>query len=148
MNGDVFYGPNVQALVVYLCEERSVSYLRVKRLMNDMFHIGMSEGTINNMVRRMAKRARALYEKIKSRISQAPVVGVDETGMDVAEVLHLLWVWQTETASHFKAHAKRGCKAIEETFDERLPDTVLVTDRHEAYFSMDIKDHQVCLVHL
>lgn len=50
VNGDVFYGPNVQALVVYLCEEHAVSYQRIKRLMNDMFHIDMSEGTINNIV--------------------------------------------------------------------------------------------------
>lgn len=148
VNGDVFYGPNVQALVVYLCEEHAVSYQRIKRLMNDMFHIDMSEGTINNIVQRMAKRARALYEKIKLKIGKAPVAGADETGIDIAGVLHWLWVWQTETASFFKAHAKRGYKAIEDTFDEGLPDTVLVTDRLGAYFSMNVKTHQICLVHL
>ena len=50
----------------------------------------------------------------------------DETGIDIAGVLHWLWVWQTETASFFKAYAKRGHKAIEDTFDKGLPDTVLV----------------------
>ena len=124
VNGDVFYGPNVQALVVYLCEEHAVSYQRIKRLMNDMFHIDMSEGTINNIVQRMTKRARALYERIKSKIGKSPVAGADETGIDIAGVLHWLWVWQTETASFFKAHAKRGHKAIEDTFDKGLPDTV------------------------
>ena len=148
VNGDVFYGPNVQALVVYLCEEHAVSYQRIKRLMNDMFHIDMSEGTINNIVQRMTKRARALYERIKSKIGKSPVAGADETGIDIAGVLHWLWVWQTETASFFKAHAKRGHKAIEDTFDKGLPDTVLVTDRHGAYFSMNVKTHQICLVHL
>ena len=48
----------------------------------------------------------------------------------------------------FKAHAKRGHKAIDDTFDKGLPDTVLVTDRHGAYFSMNVKTHQICLVHL
>ncbi len=49
----------------------------------------------------------------------------------------------------FKAHAKRGHKAIDDTFDKGLPDTVLVTDRHGAYFSMlMVKTHQICLVHL
>lgn len=148
VNGDVFYGPNIQALVVYLCEEHAVSYQRVKRLLNDMFHIDMSEGTVNNIVQKMTKRARSLYEKIKSKIGQAPVAGADETGIDIAGVLHWLWVWQTETASYFKPHKKRGYKAIEDTFDEGLPDTVLVTDRHGAYFSMNVKNHQICLVHL
>ena len=148
VNGDVSYGPNVQALVVYLSEEHAVSYLRIKTLMHDMFCIDMSEGTVDNIVKRMTKRARALYEKIKAKISKSPVAGADETGIDIAGILHWLWVWQTETASYFKPHKKRGCKAIEETFDEGLPDTVLVTDRHGAYFSMNVKTHQICLVHL
>lgn len=148
VNGDVSYGPNVQALVVYLCEEHAVSYQRVKRLLHDMFNIDLSEGTINNIVQRMTKRARALYEKIKSKIGQAPVAGADETGIDIAGVLHWLWVWQTETASFFIPHEKRGYKAIEDTFDEGLPETVLVTDRHGAYFGMNVKSHQLCLVHL
>lgn len=148
VNGEVSYGSNVQALVVYLCEEHAVSYQRVKRLMNDMFNINMSEGTIDNIVQRMTKRARNLYEKIKEKIGSSPVAGADETGIDIAGILHWLWVWQTETVSFFKPHAKRGYKAIEDTFDEGLPDTILVTDRHGAYFSMDVKNHQVCLVHL
>lgn len=148
VNGDVSYGPNVQALVVYLCEEHAVSYQRIKKLMSDMFHIEMSEGTINNIVQRMTKRARSLYERIKSRIAKAAVAGADETGIDIAGVLHWLWVWQTETASYFTPNAKRGYQAIEETFDEGLPDTTLVTDRHGAYFSMNVKTHQICLVHL
>ena len=148
VKGEVSYGPNVQALVVYLCEEHAVSYQRVKRLMEDMFNINMSEGTIDNIVQRMTKRARNLYEKIKDKIGHSPVVGADETGVDIAGILHWLWVWQTETVSFFKPHAKRGYKAIEDTFDEGLADTVLVTDRHGAYFSMNVKTHQVCLVHL
>ena len=79
VNGDVFYGPNVQALVVYLCEEHAVSDQRIKRLMNDMFHLDLSEGTINTIVQRMTKRARALYERIKSKIGKSPVAGADET---------------------------------------------------------------------
>lgn len=148
VNGEVFYGPNVQALVVYLCEEHAVSYQRIKRLLNDMFHIEMSEGTINNIVQRTTRRARNLYERIKSRIGQSAVVGADETGIDIAGILHWLWVWQTEAASYFKPHAKRGYKAIEDTYDEGLPETVLVTDRHGAYFSMNVKAHQICLAHL
>jgi transposase len=148
VNGDVSYGPNVQALVVYLSEEHAVSYQRIKNLMNEMFCINMSEGTIDNIIKRMTRRAKGLYEKIKAKIGKAPVVGADETGIDIAGVLHWLWVWQTETVSFFKPHAKRGYKAIEDTFEEGLPNATLVTDRHAAYFNMDVKNHQICLVHL
>lgn len=92
VNGDVSYGPNVQALVVYLSEEHVVSYQRIKTLMRDMFCIDMSEGTVDNIVKRMTKRARTLYEKIKAKISKSPVAGADETGIDIAGILHWLWV--------------------------------------------------------
>lgn len=141
VNEDVFYGPNVQALVVYLSEEHAVSYQRIKRLLNDMLLIYMSEGTINIIVQRMTKRARSLYERVKAKIEKYHVAGADETGIDIAGILHWLWVWQTETVSYFKPQAKRGYKATEETFDEGLPDTVLVIDRHGAYFSMNVKTH-------
>lgn len=90
VNGEVFYGPNVQALVVYLCEEHAVSYQRIRRLLNDMFHIEMSEGTINNIVQKTTRRARNLYERIKSRIGQSAIVEADETGIDIAGILHWL----------------------------------------------------------
>ena len=148
VNGNVSYGPNIQALVTYLSEEHAISFQRIKKLMNDMFRIDMSEGTINNAIQRMTKRARGLYESIKSSISTSPVVGADETGIDINGILNWLWVWQSETASFFTPHKKRGYKAIEDTFSEGLPETVLVTDRHGAYFNMNVKNHQVCLVHL
>jgi transposase len=82
-------------------------------------------------------RSRPDNEKIKAKIGKAPVVGADEIGIDIAGVLHWLWVWQTETVFFFKPHAKRGYKAIEDTFEEGLPNATLVTDRHAAYFNMD-----------
>lgn len=130
VNGDVSYGPNVQALIVYLSEEHVVPYQRIKTFMIDMFNIDMSESTIDNIVRRVIRRAKTFYERIKAKIASAPVAGADETSIDIAGILHWLWGWQTETASYFKPHKKRGRKAIEETFDAGLPDTVLVTDRY------------------
>lgn len=118
------------ALVVYLSEEHAVSYQRIKRLLNDMLLIYISEGEINIIVQRMIKRARSLYERVKAKIEKSHVAGADETGIDIAGILYWLWVWQAETASYFKPQAKRGYKATEETFDEGLPDTVLVTDRY------------------
>lgn len=72
-----YYGPNVQTLIVYLSEEHAVSYQRIKTLMHDMFCIDKSEGTVDNIVKRMTKRARTLYVKIKSKIAKSPVTGAD-----------------------------------------------------------------------
>ena len=42
----------------------------------------------------------------------------------------------------------RGQKAIDAKFPKGLPHSTLVTDRHQSYFNMNVKDHQVCLAHL
>ena len=86
----------------------------------------MSEGTADNIVRRMSRRAGVLYDRIREKIGGSPVVGADETGIDIAGVLHWLWLWQTEAASYLKPHTKRGRKAIEDTYEEGLPVTRIV----------------------
>ena len=42
----------------------------------------------------------------------------------------------------------RGQKAIDAKFPNGLPHSTLVTDRHQSYFKMKVKNHQVCLAHL
>ena len=148
VKGAVSYGPTLQALVVYLAEEHAVSYERIQSFLRDLFLINLSQGTIDNIIKRMTGQARELYEKIKKKIKGSSVVGADETGIDINGVLHWLWVWQTETASYFVAHKKRGFAAIEEMFPDGLPNATLVTDRHGAYFQMKVKNRQICLVHL
>ena len=148
VKGTVSYGPTLQALVVYLAEEHAVSYERIQSFLRDLFLINLSQGTIDNIIKRMTGQARELYEKIKEKIEGSSVVGADETGIDIKGVMHWLWVWQTETASYFATHKKRGFAAIEEMFPDGLPNATLVTDRHGAYFQMKVKNRQICLVHL
>ena len=42
----------------------------------------------------------------------------------------------------------RGQKAIDSKFPKGLPNSTLVTDRHQSYSNMKVKGHQVCLAHL
>ena len=76
------------------------------------------------------------------------VAGADETGMHVNGSNHWMWTFQTDVVTYLAAYKGRGKKEIDASFPGGLPQTILVTDRLGAYFSMNVKDHQICLAHL
>ena len=42
----------------------------------------------------------------------------------------------------------RGMEAIDSKSPKGLPHSILVGDRYKSYFKMNVKDHQVSLVHM
>ena len=90
-----------------------------------------------------------LYTKKYARgLETAPVVGADETGAAVGKHLHWNWIFQNDLLTYVYQSESRGQKAIDSKFPKGLPNSILVTDRHQSYFKMNVKDHQVCLAHL
>ena len=87
-------------------------------------------------------------EEIRKRLETASVVGADETGASVGKHLHWNWIFQNDLLTYVFQSESRGQKAIDSKFPKGLPYSTLVTDRHQSYFKMNVKDHQVCLAHL
>ena len=75
-------------------------------------------------------------------------LGADETGATVGKHLHWNWIFQNDLLTYVFQSESRGQKAIDSKFPKGLPYSTLVTDRHQSYFRMNVKDHQVCLAHL
>ena len=48
------YGTSVTATIAYLSVYQYLPYNRIKKMMKDLFHISISEGTINNVLEKMA----------------------------------------------------------------------------------------------
>jgi transposase len=148
VNAPVFYGPNIQAMVAYLSEAQHIPVKRLTELMKDFFGICMSTGTVCNIIEKIKAGAKPVYDNIRERVWQAPVVGADETGENVNGELFWLWVWQTEKLTCLASHKNRGQDAIEAQYPDGLKHSILVTDRLSSYFNMDVKGHQLCLAHL
>ena len=87
-------------------------------------------------------------EEIRKRLETASVVGADETGATVGKHLHWNWIFQNDLLTYVFQSESRGQKAIDSKFPKGLPYSTLVTDRHQSYFKMIVKDHQVCLAPL
>jgi transposase len=103
---------------------------------------------VQNILRGNSKKSDGAYEEIRKRVERSQVVGADETGAAVGKELHWNWIFQTDLLTYVFQMKSRGQKAIDAKFPKGLPHSTLVTDRHQSYFNMNVKDHQVCLAHL
>lgn len=148
VKGYVSYGSNLKALVSYLNTEQHIPYKRLSEILRDVFNLPVSEGSIYNMLESVKSAGSELYEQIRRRIESSPVVGADETGLNINGKQHWQWSFQTENLTYVYPDASRGKAAIDKHFPDGLPQSWLVTDRHSSYFIMNVRGHQICLAHL
>ena len=144
----VSYGPNVSALIGYMSTLQAIPFKRMVDILNNIFALNMSQGTVSNILRRMQKKASVETGKIKAAIETAPVVGADETGIKINGRQHWVWVFQTDMLSYLFVDKGRGKAVIDKHFPDGLPKSTVVSDRLPAYFNIATKDNQVCLAHL
>ncbi|MBQ0082094.1 MAG: transposase, partial [bacterium] len=66
--GNVNYGPRLQALVTLLCVRHSVSINRTSELISDLYGIKLNDGTIVNMVQRQTEYSRGEWYSLRDDI--------------------------------------------------------------------------------
>lgn len=144
----VSYGANVHALVGYMSTLQSIPFKRMVDILNNVFGLQMSQGTVSNILQRMRKKAEKEMDVIRTAIEKAVVVGADETSVKINGQQHWVWAFQTDALTYMAVDKGRGKAVIDKHFPEGLPHSILVTDRHPSYFKVDVKDHQICIAHL
>jgi hypothetical protein len=58
-------------------------FKRLTVLLNEVFHLSVSQGTVQNILERFEQRTSSAYQTIRQMLSHAPVVGVDETSTNI-----------------------------------------------------------------
>ena len=147
-NCRIKYGDTLRAFVTYLNVVQCMPFKRTAELISDLCGHKISEGTVQNILKGNSKKADPAYEEIRRRVERSAVVGADEIGAAVGKELHWNWIFQTDLLTYVYQMKSRGQEAIDSKFPNGLPNSTLVTDRHQSYFKMNVKDHQVCLAHL
>ena len=120
VKGFVSCGNNLKALVSYLNTEHHIPYKRLCEILRDVFDLSLSEGSIYNMLRSVQSAGATLYEQIRSRIESSPVVGADETGVNINGKQHWQWSFQTDKLTYIYPDACRGKAAIDKHFPNGL----------------------------
>lgn len=144
----VCYGPNIMATVAFLSTVHSIPFKRLAEIMENLFGVHMSQGTISNILKDMRKKARVGCEAIRRKVEVDEVVGADETGVNVNGKIMWMWVFQTALLTYMFIADGRRKEIIDEHFPDGLAKSILISDRLSSYFNVDVKEHQDCLAHL
>ena len=148
INAPVQYGHGVETLVSYLHARQYLPYKRMKELFKDCFGIGLSEGSIDNIIQRFAQKAAPIYRKLKKAVSGSAVIGCDETGAKVDGNKRWVWTYQTEELTVLAQSESRGLKAITSHFQEGFGEAILCHDAWRTYFNYSENRHQLCCAHM
>jgi transposase len=142
------YGSSVDTIISYLSIYQSVPFNRLKKMFSQVYSLPISEGTINNVLTRVAMNCAVIYEQIKANIVDSKIVGSDETGVKVNGGKWWIWVWQNIQNTFIAASPNRGFQTINSIFADGFSKATLISDRWAAQLKTYTKNHQLCLAHL
>lgn len=142
------YGARILSLAAYLSTRQYLPYARIAELMQALFQLSVSPGTLVTAVRTLAESGRPAYEAIRRTLCHAPWVGSDETSLKVAGHRAWAWTWQSPTATFLGVSSSRGKPAVTTFFPDGFPESILVHDRWAAQLNTPARRHQLCLAHL
>src|SRR5216683_1907077 len=109
----VQYGPNVQALAVYLHQRQLVPMARTCEVLDEVCSCHLSQGTLLRWVQEASERLAATVEKIADWLSVGRLQHGDETGIRIGGKGHWLHGNCTSWLTHLAWHPKRGRQAMD-----------------------------------
>lgn len=148
LNAPIQFGSKIVALVNYFNVFQYIPYQRLKLLFKDIFNLPISEGSIENLLKKGAIKSEPVYQAIFENIKNAKYAGSDETGAKVNGEKYWIWVWQNVQNTFLKASSSRGFDTVEQLFPKGLPDTIIGSDRWAAQLKVTSHAKQLCYPHL
>jgi transposase len=140
------FGPNIQALALYLKHVQHVSYQRLQSMFADVFGLTISQGALGNMFRRAQAAFGAKKAAILGRLRQADAVASDETGVRIEGVNAQHWVFRAPGVVLHEAAFSRAAQVVRDVMGGHRP-AFWTSDRYSAQQGHGER-HQTCLAHL
>jgi len=143
----VQYGSTVKAHAVYMSQYQLLPYNRVQEFFTEQLGIPLSEGTLFNFNKDAFKRLKPFDQFAKNKLTQAIILHVDETGININGEGHWLHCATNASWTHFFPHKNRGNIATD--LDGILPafKGVLCHDHWKPYYCYTNCLHSLCNAH-
>jgi transposase/uncharacterized coiled-coil protein SlyX len=144
----VVYGPNLRALAVYLLVFQHIPVARTAQLIADVTGVRPSTGWISSVLATVSDVLVDVEKLIKSLITLAHVIHVDETSANINGARWWLHVASTDKLTAYHLHRSRGRAAVTE-FDV-LPafGGTVVHDALSVYDTYRQARHALCGAHI
>jgi transposase len=142
----VQYGPVIKGTLVYLTQQQLLPMARTAQLVQDLYGVKLSTGTVQACIGQAAQQLTPSYEQIAQAIRVQPVVHFDETGQRAEARRRWLHVAGTAQLTWYFTHDKRGQLAMDDA--QILPGFkgVAVHDGWASYRDYDCT-HALCNAH-
>ena len=141
------YGPRVQATVSLYTGAYRLSKRTTQQVMDEVFGVPMSVGTISQLERATTAAVAAPVEEAHSYVYEQEVVHLDETSWRQGGKRAWLWVAVTSWVTVFVVRMSRGGHVARELLGETFSG-ILVTDRYSGYNWYPVRWRQLCWAHL
>jgi transposase len=147
VSAPVQYGPNLQALAVYLHQGQLLPTARTCQALAALCGCQIAEATLIQWSELAAERLAPTVERIAELIAASRLQHGDETGIRVYGMLHWLHVNCTRFLTHLAWHASRGRQAMDEI---GIWPRFAGRGMHDRFASYDGYDcaHSICGAHL
>lgn len=140
-------GPRAQAMAALCTGAYRLSKRTTQRVLDDLFGLSVSLGTISNLETATTEAVAAPVEEARASVQEQPSAHLDETGWRQGGKRAWLWVAATTWVTVFLVRLSRGGDVARELLGETFSG-ILVTDRWSAYNWYSVRWRQLCWAHL
>lgn len=141
------WGPRLTALTATLSAVTRDSRRLVDWVVTHVLGAPSSTGTVQNHLDEVSKALAPGFEQVRAAVTEAPVVGLDETGWRLGNLPHWIWVAESEQAVLYQIEARRKKEVAQRLVGD--PGTrIFTTDRYGAYNFLPAAQRQICHAHL
>ena len=140
-------GPRAQAIASLCTGAYRLSKRTTQRVLDDLFGVRLSVGTISNLEAVTTDVLSAPVEEARGYVQEQASTHLDETGWREGNQRAWLWVAATTWVTVFLVRLSRGGQVARELLGETFTG-ILVTDRWSAYNWYPVRWRQLCWAHL
>ena len=143
----VQYGKKLKAHAVYMSQYQLIPYNRVQEFFAGQMDIPISEGSVYNFNVEAYNRLKTFEAITKENLIDAPLLHVDETGININGDRHWLHCATNASWTFFFAHKNRGNEATDPEGILPAFRGVLCHDHWKPYYCYSDCLHALCNAH-
>lgn len=140
------YGSNLKAFATLLNVDCKVPFEKVADVINDIFKLNISKGSVCNFVQKSYKGLEGFENEIKQALLDSEVVHADETGITIDVKLHWMHVLSSKDYTYLRIHPKRGSESFDQVINKYGGN--LIHDFFKSYFGLTNSKHYPCGCHI
>ena len=140
------FGSRLEATVVYYRQEQHMSYARTQKALLDLHQVEISQGGIDEIMKRAGKWAAGKIEQIQDTVRHSQVVHCDETTNRINGTNAWEWVFCTMTSVLHVIRRNRSAEMILDVMHESQAE-VWVSDCYGGQLKAPARQRQLCMAH-